>query len=539
MFTSIIYNNSQVTQQWTARYSAAGNWVDLTTGLVVDNSGNVIVTGYGMMNINNSNDYITVKYNSSGAQQWVQTYNGQDNQEDVSWSIAVDILGNIYVTGWTGEPPSGNQDITTIKYSPAGTQLWLKKYGAGNTNDAGLSIAVDGSGNVYVGGLTGSAAGSNCLLIKYDLAGVLQWASKYHTGINYNDAAHNIVIDQPGNIYLTGISSYYFPDRDIFTIKYNSSGDSLWVRRYSGPGTRLDESTDIDIDNSGNSYVTGFTQISDSNFNFVTIKYSSTGSEMWVRTYSAPGINSYDMANSLDADNLGNVYVTGYSETIENLDYDFATIKYNTSGDLLWVRTYNGPNSGVDQANAIAVDAQGNAFVTGFSDGDYLTLRYSSSGTQEWVQRYDGPSSGSDVPTSIYADMLGNVYVTGSSYDLNSQEDFLTIKYSQSIGIKPVSSEIPDKFFLSQNFPNPFNPVTKIKFALPPSPKGDLNAGGLEVRVIIYDILGNEVATLVNEQLNPGTYEVEWEASNFASGIYYYKLISDGFTDTKKMILIK
>ncbi len=102
------------------------------------------------------------------------------------------------------------------------------------------------------------------------------------------------------------------------------------------------------------------------------------------------------------------------------------------------------------------------------------------------------------------------------------------------IGIEPISSEIPNGFSLSQNYPNPFNPTTKIQFSIPVGTGRDLT-----VQMKVFDILGSEVATLVNDQLQPGTYEVDWDGSGFASGIYYYKLISGDFSETKKMVLIK
>ncbi len=101
--------------------------------------------------------------------------------------------------------------------------------------------------------------------------------------------------------------------------------------------------------------------------------------------------------------------------------------------------------------------------------------------------------------------------------------------------IQPISIETPNHFSLSQNYPNPFNPTTKIKFSLPRPSEG----GERAVRLEIYDILGREVTTLVNEQLKPGTYEVRWDASNEPSGVYYYKLITDVYTETKKMMLVK
>ena len=111
------------------------------------------------------------------------------------------------------------------------------------------------------------------------------------------------------------------------------------------------------------------------------------------------------------------------------------------------------------------------------------------------------------------------------------------------IGIQPISSEIPNQFSLSQNYPNPFNPSTKIKFDIPSNVKSEMS----NVKLIIYDALGREVTTLVNEKLNPSKYEVTWDASSYSSGMYFYKLTvgdpSAGsglrYSETRKMVLIK
>jgi hypothetical protein len=101
-----------------------------------------------------------------------------------------------------------------------------------------------------------------------------------------------------------------------------------------------------------------------------------------------------------------------------------------------------------------------------------------------------------------------------------------------TIGIRNISTEIPDKFALYQNYPNPFNPVTKIKFDLSP-----LSRRGVSLK--IYNITGREVSTLVNEKLNPGSYEVTFDGANLPSGIYFYRLQTDNFSETKKLMLIK
>jgi type IX secretion system substrate protein len=106
---------------------------------------------------------------------------------------------------------------------------------------------------------------------------------------------------------------------------------------------------------------------------------------------------------------------------------------------------------------------------------------------------------------------------------------------SDCVGIEPLSNEFPVRFQLYQNYPNPFNASTKIKFDIPSNVKRETS----NVKIIIYDVLGREVALLVNEKLKPGTYEVQWDAVNYPSGVYYYRLVGGDYTETKKMVLIK
>src|SRR4030095_11844873 len=109
------------------------------------------------------------------------------------------------------------------------------------------------------------------------------------------------------------------------------------------------------------------------------------------------------------------------------------------------------------------------------------------------------------------------------------------ISFYEIIGIKQISS-IADKFSLSQNFTNPFNPITKIRFSIPALKE----VGGMKAHLVVYDILGREDAVLVNESLAPGVYEKIFDGSNLASGIYFYRLtVGDKFTDVKKMVLLK
>jgi uncharacterized delta-60 repeat protein len=518
---------SQVNQEWVARYNGPGNSFDYAVSLAVDGSGNVYVTG-GSVGNGTGYDYATIKYNSSGVQQWAARYNGPANSGDEAYSLAVDGSGNVYVTGYS---VSGTRDYATIKYNSSGVQQWVARYnGPGKSQDDATSLAVDSSGNVYVTGVSGDWPNNDYATLKYNSSGVQQWVARYNGPENGNDEAYSLAVDGSGNVYVTGVS-----DHDYATIKYNSSGDSVWVTRYNGPGNYFEIAYSLAVDGSGNVYVTGVSDGIGTNGDYATIKYNSSGVQQWVARYNGPG-NGVDYAYSLAVDGSGNVYVIGGSPG-SGTGFDYATLKYNSSGVQQWVCRYNGPGNGVDYAYSLAVEDPNNVYVTGLSTGsgtdyDFVTIKYNSLGVQQWEARYNGPGNNIDGANSIAVDGSGNVYVTGVSRSgaVEETNDYATIKYSQMVGITPVSSEIPDAFLLDQNYPNPFNPKTKIKFGLPTSSFAKL---------VVYDMLGRELETLVNEQLNAGTYEADWNASKFTSGVYYYKLTSGDFAETRKAVLIK
>jgi hypothetical protein len=126
------------------------------------------------------------------------------------------------------------------------------------------------------------------------------------------------------------------------------------------------------------------------------------------------------------------------------------------------------------------------------------------------------------------------IYVNGSN---KSYLELPMIGFA--IGVHNISSEVPAKFNLYQNYPNPFNPVTKIKFDVTASNLTLNGVKGLYVRLVVYDILGKEIAVLVDDELAPGTYEAEWNASGYPSGVYFYVITAGKFEEARKMVLTK
>jgi hypothetical protein len=161
-----------------------------------------------------------------------------------------------------------------------------------------------------------------------------------------------------------------------------------------------------------------------------------------------------------------------------------------------------------------------NVFAGGYQNGFYVSTNNGSN----WTQRNEG--------------FVGTTYVFSlcvlNNYIFAGTSDYVFRRQLSEIitGITPVSGQVPSHYALEQNYPNPFNPVTKIKFEIAAHSVG-------QTFLSVYDLLGREVAILVNEQLNPGTYEVEWNAQNYTSGVYFYRLQSGEFVDTKKLVLLK
>jgi len=443
-YLTIKYSSDGVSQ-WESVYNRSAGSRDISTAMAMDDSGNVYVTGVSSVSaLSEDNDYITVKYNNAGAQQWVAEYNGPGNDEDYPYDIAVDNSGNVYVTG-KSKGLAGISNYATIKYGNNGIQQWVMRYdGPGELyEDVAKGIVTDSSGNIYVTGYSDGAGTSyDYLTIKYDTNGDTLWEDRYEGEGNSEDVVNAMTVDSLGNIYVTGKSSRLANINHFATVKYNGNGEELWRATFNGP-SQFHEAipNSVKVDNWGNVYVAGTGLGEWSGYDYVVIKYNSLGEEQWVARYDGL-IYQYDEAIAIALDSLGNVYITGKSEAEGTFpyNYDFVTIKYNKDGVAQWIRRYNGEGNWDDIAIAIVVDSSRNVYVTGYSYGytsgiDYVTIKYNTNGVEQWVKRYNTPGyDTNDIPEDIALDSFGNVYVTGyqtgmgGSYDIHGA----TIKYDEN-----------------------------------------------------------------------------------------------------------
>jgi uncharacterized delta-60 repeat protein len=532
---TIKYDNS-LNEIWGKSYSAPIIQQDEVTSMAVDPGGNIYLGGYTYVTKFSDLDMLLVKYNSSGILQWSKRINSSANGTDYIRAITTDQNENVYITGVGA---GSGYDYLTIKYDSNGDTVWTARYMGNDPSQFGYdepwAIVVDKEENVFVTGESyDSNTGYDWATIKYDSSGVMKWVKRYDGILGSTDEnSFDLVLDHNDNIIVTGFSPGNMTSADFLTIKYNQNGDTLWTSRYDGTGSGYDYATRVIVDSLDNIYITGRSDGINTQEDFATIKYDSNGVQQWVRRYDGSGQD--DEPKDIAVIKNGEVVVTGFS-TGASTGRDFLSIKYSSSGDTIWTRRFNGASgSGYDEANSLTGDNDGNIYVTGYSEdnsfsSNFYTIAYDSGGNKLWDEIYNGTGSGDDNAKRVSLDKDGNIYVAGTSLGDSTGLDFALIKYSLvTTGINDYKNII-QSFFLEQNYPNPFNPTTVISWQLPVRS---------HVSLKIYDILGREVTTLVDEVKPAGKYIMRFDASRLASGIYFYQLKAGGFINTKKMILLK
>ncbi len=472
-------------------------------------------------------------------------------------------------------------DVAVEKRNPEGFQVWGDTiYGKVDVSD----LILDGGDNVICTGsfrdtleigtmrliYTGTGAGS--FLLKLDSSGNPVWLKDGSEYISQYGSITALAENGLNNIYL-GVSDYPLQSM-IVTLDENGNIVSTIQQ------TNVALIGDISRDVSGNIWVTGFTSTGSQSFNgFDTtgsfsyseyvVKYNSSGEAQWVtfirdvtvqqfRIVTDNSGNAYLSGNLFDSTSFGNLHASGPQWV-----YDYFVTKIDPDGNFIWLNELPPGNTitgdaTIGNGNFLACRGDGQTFVTGIYRGevyfgndvmlepygyyDVFVLSYSPDGEVLWAK--PAGSGTYDQGNSIAADENGNCYLTGMVsenfvFDTISATGGLNnlylakLKYEEIVSAEDefkTPGSVPDNFLLTQNYPNPFNPATNIRYSIPSS-------GFVSLK--IYDALGKETASLVNEEKPAGNYEVNFDASELTSGVYFYQLRSGNFVQTRKMMLIK
>ncbi len=369
---------------WSKQIGTAAT--DQSYSVAVDATGNAYISGRtdgDLAGLNaGSYDAFLIKYDSSGNEVWSSQIGTTGN--DGSNSVALDDFGNAYISGWTnggrGGTSTGYEDAFLTKFDSSGNDLWSRQIST-SSGDQSFSVAVDGSGNAYISGRTRSdiggtnAGGHDAFLTKYDSSGDLLWSQQI--GTSSMDISFSVAVDASGNAYISGFTEGNIGGanagyRDAFLTKFDSSGDELWSQQIGTSDTEF--SWSVAVDGSDNVYITGFTEgdlsgTSAGRADAFLVKYDSLGNELWSQQI---GTARHDISFSVAVDASGNAYISG--ETKGDLggvnagDMDAFLTKFDSLGNELWSQQIG--SSRYDQSSSVAIDAAGNAYISGWTTGD-------------------------------------------------------------------------------------------------------------------------------------------------------------------------
>jgi hypothetical protein len=522
---------------------------------------------------------------------WGAYYGGSVGDER-SGSCGVDGSGNVYLSGNTQSTSfiasggyqntsGGGRDAFLVKFNSLGVRQWATYYG-GSSVDYDGGIAADGSGNVYLSGITRSSnriasnghqntygGGNDAFLVKFNSAGVRQWATYY--GGNGGDNGGNCSTDGNGNVYLAGFTNsssdiasaghqniYGGGLGDAFLVKFNSDGVRQWATYYGGDS--LDWGVSCSTDANGNIYLAG-NAASTSNiilgghqniyggglYDVFLVKFNSTGVRQWATYYGGSG---EDNGYNCTTDMSGNIYLAGRTFSSNNIasgghrntQGDSANaflVKFNNAGVRQWATYYGGINySGSDKnysGGFCAIDGSGNVYLAGstlstsnIASGGYqntfggmidaFLVKFNSAGVRQWATYYGGSSV--EITTGCAADGNGNVYLAGTTGSfsnialgghrntLEGEDDLFLAKFSNSTNSS--LSENTSNLHNIQIYPNPSERMLHIETNEPEN-----------WQAIITDMKGSQINQM---QFNKST---QLDISSYAPGVYYIQLTNN------------
>jgi hypothetical protein len=485
--------SASVDTAWVRRYDGPAHGDDWATRIAVDTAGNVYVTGASSSDTSSGAqylDFVTIKYYPNGDTAWVRR--ADFGGKDIPYGLGVDAQGNVYVAG-----TNNHSRMVTVKYNSAGTRLWSKFFGS---QGGASNLALDHRGDVVVCGYSLGAT-MDGVALKYRPDGDTSWA-RFLDWAGYEDYAIALATGGPLDVVVVAEGYNGSSGSDYVTVKYDSAGTQQWLAAYTGP-VDWDTPEDVATDAAGNVYVAGSSVGSASSRDFLTIKYDSAGETLWTRRYDGPA-NGADRAQAVAVASTGSALVAGWAQ-FEVGNRDYTTVSYDSTGTQVWVARYDGPAHDADEAYALAVDASGSAYVTGWvsiqqSVGGCVTIKYDRDGDTVWVATYVAPPAMPNYGAAIAVGADGSVYVAG-----NHGNDILTIKYVQNGGVAeespaPVVSQIG-----ASAAPNPFATRTEIRFGVP-------NSSLICIQVL--DVSGRVVRTLDRGPTTAGWHSAVWDGAD-------------------------
>jgi hypothetical protein len=308
----------------------------------------------------NGGDVYLVKTNSNGEEEWTKTFGGSDN--DYGRSVQQTTDGGYVITGYTSSFGNGSTDVYLVKTNSNGEEEWTKTFG-GSDYDYGYSVQQTTDGGYIIGGNTdsfGNGYFKDVYLIKTNSEGDSLWTKTF--GGSHDDYGRSVQQTTDGGYIISGITTSFGNGGDVYLVKTNSEGDSLWTKTFGGSdydyGRSVQQTTDGGYIISGYTFSFGNGSTTD----VYLVKTNSNGEEEWTKTF---GGSDDDYGYSVQQTTDGGYIIGGNTDSFGN-GGDVYLVKTNSEGDSLWTKTFGGSDD--DYGRSVQQKTDGGYIISGYTE---------------------------------------------------------------------------------------------------------------------------------------------------------------------------
>ncbi|MFA5031914.1 MAG: T9SS type A sorting domain-containing protein [bacterium] len=449
---------------------------------------------------------------------WTRIYGG----DEWDWGNCIQECsgtGGYIVTGGTWSFGVGKSDVYLVRTNSSGDSVWAKNYGWTDYEE-GRCVQKCGGGYIIAGEI--GSLSTDVLLLKVNEDGDSSWAVTF--GGSQSEFGRSIQVCNDGSFIIAGYTNSFGAGKnDVYVIKANSFGDTIWTRTFGGAeddyGYSIAKCADGNFVIAGSSRVTTYDDV-------YLIKISSSGDTVWTRTF---GKSNNDCAYDVKQCGDGGFILTGYTKTGSEKVY---LIKTNSTGDTLWTRIYG--KTGDDRGYSVRECSDNGFVISGYTSTlggtweDVYVIKTNSTGDTLWTRTFG--KNGDDRGNSIVQCSDNGYVVAGvGEYFTSGQTDMYIIRMG-SVGIKEIDKSISNNYVLYQNYPNPFSDGTVIEYKVP-------NKSNVAIKV--YSLAGKLIKTILNGEVAAGSHTVSLDKRDMKSGIYFYSLEVGNYKETRKLTVLK
>jgi len=538
-------------------------------GRVVEGTddGGFIISGwtnsYGMDNT----DVWLVSIDAQGNETWSSAVTVNDTADEAVYDmnktndggfILTGITEIIYCTGGHGAQFACGGKALLVRTNETGDTLWTRKYDGGDLGwSEGRSVQQTRDGGFVVVGRTDTEEnGTDIWMLMTDNRGKIVWTNIF--GNMGYDEGLSVQQTDDGGFILTGLTQSTQDDpQKLWLIRTNELGDTLWTGKYL-EGEWSEGRSVLQTDDGG-FIVAGTVESWNDNGNAKLLMPPALENYLKTRSVDKNVVLRKEKLDMLNESEIINQYPEIMTQqaisrkTYRDIEHyrsvinqdkiiegrDAWLIRTNELGDILWSEIYGGP--GWDDINSLSPTSDGGYILSGEKwveendSQDIWLIRVNDMGDTLWTTTLGDSSH--EVAYDVKQTFDDGYIVTATKHneDYDVDQTWLLRFGEKAVGIGLPAGQIPAQFVLEQNYPNPFNSRTVINYELPIAN---------EVELSIYNLLGQQIITLVSERQNAGTHQVEWNGFDqsgrtVSSGIYLYKLESENYIQTRKMMIIR